>query len=83
MEATSVSSDRGMDKEDVVHIYKGVLLSYKKNEIFAVQRKLTEHCISTLTKNFLKNEIMPFAPKWLDLEITILSEVRLRKINII
>ena len=25
-----MSIDRGMDKEDVVHIYKGILLSHKK-----------------------------------------------------
>ena len=28
-----MSIDRGMDKEDVVHIYDGILLSHKKNEI--------------------------------------------------
>ena len=28
-----MSIDRGMDKEDVVHIYNGILLSHKKNEI--------------------------------------------------
>ena len=28
-----MSTDRGMEKEDVVHIYSGVLLSHKKNEI--------------------------------------------------
>ena len=30
MEATEVSINRGMDKEDVVHIYNGILLSHKK-----------------------------------------------------
>jgi len=28
-----MSIDRGMDKEHVVHIYNGILLSHKKNEI--------------------------------------------------
>ena len=30
MEATSMPIDRQMDKEDVVHIYNGILLSHKK-----------------------------------------------------
>ena len=29
-----------------------------------------------------RNEIMPFIPTWMDLEIIILSEVRQRKTNI-
>ena len=32
MKATEVPIDRGMDK-DVVHIYHGLLLRHKKNEI--------------------------------------------------
>ena len=32
MEVTSISISRGMDKEDVIHIYNGILLSHKKNK---------------------------------------------------
>ena len=30
-----MSSNRGVDKEDVIHIYNGMLLSHKKKEIMA------------------------------------------------
>ena len=33
MEATHMSTDRGMDKEDVVDIFNGILLSHKKNVV--------------------------------------------------
>ena len=30
MEATQMSINRGVDKEDVVHMYNGILLSHEK-----------------------------------------------------
>ena len=32
MEATQMFINRGMNKEDVVHIYNGILLSHKKEQ---------------------------------------------------
>ena len=60
MEATRVSIDRGMDKEDVAHVY-------------------TKEYYSAIKKN----ELMPSAATWRDLEVVILSEVSQRKTNII
>ena len=39
LETTSMSIDRGMDKEDMVHIHNGVLLRYKKEQNCAIQRR--------------------------------------------
>ena len=39
MEATQMSINRGMDKEDVVHIHNAILLSYKKEQNCAIQRR--------------------------------------------
>ena len=35
-----MSIDRGMDKEDVVHIYNGILLSHKKERNNAVSSNM-------------------------------------------
>ena len=44
MEATEMSIERRMDKDDGVHIYSGILLSHKMNEImpFAATRMALE-----------------------------------------
>ena len=40
MEATSMSIDRRMDKEDVLHINNGILLSYKKGPNNAIHSNM-------------------------------------------
>ena len=37
-----MSIDRGMDKEDVVHIYSGILLSHKKEQNNAIFSNMDE-----------------------------------------
>ena len=37
-----MSINRGMDKEDVVQIYNGILLSYKKNEIMSFSAEIVK-----------------------------------------
>ena len=53
-----------MDKEDVVHIYNGMLLSYKKNEIMP----LAAICMDS-------EIIILGVATWMDQEIIMLSEV--------
>ena len=38
MEATQMSIDRWMNKEDVVHIYNGLLLNYKEEQYCVILR---------------------------------------------
>ena len=42
MEVTQVTIDRWMDKEDVVYIHNGILLSYKKECIWVISNQLDE-----------------------------------------
>ena len=42
MEATQMSINRQMDKEIVVHIYNGILLSYKKECIWVSSNEVDE-----------------------------------------
>ena len=58
METVYTSTDRRADKEDVMHVYNGILRGHKKNEI------------------------MPFAVTWMDLEIIILCEAEKDKNHI-
>ena len=55
-----MSINREMDKEEVVLIYSGILLSHKKEQKNARNNK---------------NEIMPFVASWMDLETVVLSKV--------
>ena len=42
MQATSMSINRWMDKEAVVHIYNGILLSHKKEHIWVSSKEVDE-----------------------------------------
>ena len=45
-----MSIDRGIDKEDVVRIYNGILLSHKKNEIMSFAATRMELEITILSE---------------------------------
>ena len=45
-----MSVNRGMDKEDEVHIYSGILLSHKKNEIMPFAATWTDQEMIVLSE---------------------------------
>ena len=66
MEATYMSINRGMDKEYVVYTYIYYIYIYIYTHT---------HIHNGISLSYKKDEIMPFATTWMDLEITTLSKL--------
>ena len=64
MEVTQMSNDRGIYKENVIHIYVYIYTHTHTHT----------HTYNDITQP-LKNEIIPFETMWMDLEVVILSEI--------
>ena len=60
-----MSTDRGMDKGDVLHIFNGESEVGSGNSIYTME----------YYSAIKRNEIMPFTATWMDLEKILLSEV--------
>ena len=72
-----MSIDRGMDKEDVVcgiHIHMYVCIHTHTNTHTPTHTPTHTHTLEYYSA-IKKNEIMPFAATWMDLEIITLSKV--------
>ena len=57
-----MSTDRGMDKKDVVHIYNGILLSNKKEQNCVICRDMDgpRDCHTEWSKSGRENQILYF-----------------------
>ena len=73
--------NRRMDKEDVVHIHSGILLSHKKEQNSAICREVDRpskmwYIYSMEYYSAIKrNEIGSFVETWMDLETVTQTEV--------
>ena len=52
-----MSNNRGMDKEDVVHIHNGILLSRKKNEIMPLVATWIDLSLSEVRERQVSHDI--------------------------
>jgi hypothetical protein len=67
LKRTQMSLNRGMDTDNVVHLYNGVLLSYKNNEFIQFLDKLTdlEDIILSEVTQLQKNIWYALTDKWI------------------
>ena len=67
MEATLVSIDRWMDKEDVAHIYNGILLSHKNKQNWVIYHEVDgpSDCHTEWSKSEKEKQI-PYADTYLE-----------------
>ena len=61
IEATQMSINRGMSKEDVVHIYNGILLSHKREWNWVICRDMNEPrvCLQNEVRNKYPHYLFP------------------------
>ena len=74
MEATSTSTDRGIEKEDVVHIHSGILLSHKKDWNNAICSDFVdEHrkylCVISQMKSNITHHLYVKPKKWTQINL--------------
>ena len=67
-----------MDKEDVIHTHTH---THRNNYIYIHTHTHTHTHTMEYYSAIKKNEMLPFAPTWMDLESITLSEIRQRKTN--
>ena len=75
-----------IQKDTCTTMFTAVLLTWKQPKCLSTEewiKKMWYRYMMEYYSTIKKNEIMPFAATWMDLQIIILSEVRQRKTSII